>query len=107
MRRDAHAANGDFDAMAGGEGDAPEARVADALDGDAGDDAQDGEDDEGEQVGEDDKSYEEGGGRHRHAGGAGVIAGAGAIQLRMQRREGWARRVILDWRSMSLGRNVY
>lgn len=52
MYGQAHAADVDLDPTARAEADSPEARVADALDGDAGQDAQDGEDGEGEEVAE-------------------------------------------------------
>ena len=48
--RDADAANVDLDAMAGTEGNAPEATITHALDRDAGDNAQDGKEDESAQV---------------------------------------------------------
>ena len=66
MDRDPHTSNIHLDAMARTEGNAPEPRVPDSLNRDAGKDAKDCKDHEGEKVSQHHDPHEEGKRWHRH-----------------------------------------
>lgn len=59
MDAKAHASDIDFDAMSRAECNAPEARIADALNRDAGHDSQNRKDDEGEEIADDNQAEQE------------------------------------------------